>query len=370
MATNPSVEDIVIRYMTRYERLDQAISYAFAGYENARQLNIYIDLFGLFRTIISKSYRTQIKDYNALTSGVIGICAHYRNYFNRIGVSTKIFIISSFNIPSVVRAFLPEYNKSMIEKLGNKVILDMVTFNLDILELLCPYLPDIHFIKTEYESSVLMYEIMKREGESIPSLIISSDLYPLQLTNKLPNVAYLWPRKSYGTFKSRGVDTDPQYEKEVIDVSPICPPKSHPEYQKSFTYVITRKLGKNASETNRGYVNASNQVLLQALNNFPERDLKTKISINKASKIINEVASIDNQTIYPEDIKDIIESNNLDFKEISNRYKALDVNYQHLWFQDSIEYANLHYDNLQDPDALNMINTKFFKNNPLDLYRL
>lgn len=358
---NPTVEEIMIRYLIKYERLDQAIQYAFSAYDNARNINIYVDLFGLYRTIWSRSYRTTINDYMAFTSGAVNICGHYRDYFRRIGVASKIFLISSLNRPDSIISELPDYHSSMKDKLGNTVIGEMMHFNMDLLDLLCPYLPDIHFLHTNFESSVLINDLILREGEQIPSLIITTDLYPLQLTYLHPNVAYIWPRKMFDKT---------QYG--WIDISPICPPISHPEYRKSFSYVITRKEGKTTSEEDRGYVSPSNQVLLQALNRFTERDLKTITNVKVASKIINESCLTPDQQLYIPDIKDkMIELGYGDKIElVEKRFKALDVRYQYMLFQESTEPSLIHYENFEDPEALNVINMTHFKDNPLDLYRL
>ena len=55
---------------------------------------------------------------------------------------------------------------------------------------------------------------------------------------------------------------------------------------------------------------------------------------------------------------------------IESRYKAIDAIYQSMFFKESTEYLTLSYDNLVDPEAINVINTEFFSKNPLDLSRL
>ena len=138
----PSISGIIHKYFVRYDRLMGAIPYAYSDL-NIKQLNIYIDLFGLYKTIYSRSYRTTINDYVEFTSGIVNLCSHYRAFFKRNGVYTKIFLISSFNTPSNIKSILPEYNKTMEDKRQNKVIGEMMDFNLNLLEILCPYLPDI-----------------------------------------------------------------------------------------------------------------------------------------------------------------------------------------------------------------------------------
>ena len=253
----------------------------------------------------------------------------------------------------------------MDEKRSNKVISDMMDFNLQLLGIISPYLPDIFFLKTEFESSVLMYEIMNREGD-IPSLILTTDLYPLQLCTMKDNVALLWPRWS----RSENGVTE--------DISAICPPRGHFEHEKSFAYIIQRTNGKTTSDTIRGAVIPSNFMLLEAMNQFKDRDLKVLLNVKVASKLINETPGGLETKLFPQDIFNRLKVEeaagyHLDqsiFDRIQNRFKALNLDFQHMLFTNSVEYAALHYENLSDPDALNMINSKYFANNPLDLLRL
>lgn len=352
----PTIEDICRRYYIRYSRLKGAIPYAFANNDPREGINIFIDLYGLYHTIYSRTFRTQITDYVSFTSQMVNLCSHYRGFFKYIGVPTKIFLISSFNTPSYIKNFLPEYNKTMDEKRNNKLISEMMNFNFELLDILCPYLPDIFFLQTEFESTVLMYEIMNREVR--PNLIISTDLYPLQLCTVVPNTAFMtpiWIRNENG---------------ETEDISPICPPYSHPEHELSFTYTIRRKSGKTFSEGMRGSVIASNYVLLQALNQCKDRDLPILYNSRTAAKMINEVPGMEGQKVFPQDLQYLFEGNKETFDLILRRFRALDFGFQNVIFKESLEYKTLHYENLSDPDAVNLINSKYFQNNPLDLLRL
>lgn len=357
--SNPTVESIIYRYFIKYNRLSGAIPYAFQD-NNSNVLNIYIDLYGMYRTIYSRSFRTTITDYTSFTSTVVNMCAHYREFFKRIGVWTKIFIISSFNTPISTVEVIPDYNHTMLEKEKNSVISDMMNFNFELLRILSPYLPDIFFLETQFESSALMYELMTRE--SGPNLIISTDLYPLQLCTLFDNTAYIWPMKIF--------NSNNEYE----DISPICPPRSHSEHNISYAYINRRKHGKTTSEQLEGSVTASNYVLLQALNQFKERDLKLLLNSRIATRVINETPGALEYKLRPMDIANSLEkfiATDPNFMvTLNNRYNALNVEYQHILYTNSVECSTLHYENLSDPDALNLINDKYFKNNPLDIFRI
>ena len=62
------VDMILTKYFVKYDRLDKIIPDAFKDY-NATELNLYIDLYGLYKTLYSRTYRTDVSDYTAFTSG-------------------------------------------------------------------------------------------------------------------------------------------------------------------------------------------------------------------------------------------------------------------------------------------------------------
>ena len=71
-----STEQIITRYFIKYNRLREIVREAFYG-SNATEINIYIDLYGLYKTIFSRSYRTDISDNTAIKVTVKNMCAHY-----------------------------------------------------------------------------------------------------------------------------------------------------------------------------------------------------------------------------------------------------------------------------------------------------
>lgn len=362
-------DDIVItpeyvlgRYFIRYDKLNELFHYAYNGME-VNRVNLFIDLYSVYHAVFSRSYRTTVKEYVALTSQIINLCIHYRTYFRHLGIYCKIFIISSYNIPQDSLQLIPEYNSIMVDKLKNKIIEEMVDLNTGLLEILCPYLPDIHFIKTDYESSVVMNHIINIEN-SIPSedkapiqsIILTSDLYPIQLAAQLPNVSYLHPIK---TFKK--------------DDSFIVPQNTLSDAKFQFWRAILRKFQNSFSYDRVGSISPSNFVLLAALNRFPDRCLNLLYNVSVSSKLISQVIGFDSIKITPQSLFDMVpreQFGEIDLDYIDRRYKVLDFTYQSILYNQSIESKTLHYENLEDSNAINLINDKYFKNNPIDIFRL
>lgn len=351
-----SVEQLVTRYFVKYNKLDELIPKVFRN-SKARSINIYVDLYGIYKTVLSRSYRTDISDYTAFVVCVINLCAHYRGYFKSLGVSTKFFIISSFNIPEINSKFAAEYNKTMYDKLRNSSVKEMLDININLLDLLCPYLPDIHFLKTNFESTVLINHLIKIENlmsNNNPNIIISTDIYPMQLCT-LKDTVFLRPMKS-----NKG------------DISMMTYPVNHEMHEESFWSIVYRGREGLSSNVNSISISSSNFMLLQALTRFPERNFNSIVNFTIANKLLYNIIghsrerySVDaiydaNKDLYAKYPKEVL----------SARFKCLDIQYQTMLFDESLEPQVLHYENLNDPDTVNLINSRYFSNNPIDVFKL
>ena len=355
--TRIPVEYIITRYFIKYQKMNELISFAFEG-SKANCINIYIDLYGIYKTLFSRTYRTDISDYTAFTSTIINMCSHYRAYFKGLGVYSKIFLISSYNVPEMNTKFVAGYNKLFVEKLKNRQVGEMVELNSQLLEILCPYLPDIHFLKTNFESTVLMKHIIMKElslGNNNPNIIISTDLYPMQLCTEFENTCFIKPKKLNGE-----------------DLSVITCPKSHPMFENSFWSVVCRERDTLISDVNTVSISSSNYMLLMSLSRFPERNLKSLIHFKAANKIISDIIGsqpikLDINTLYDNSVE---LSAKIPKTILESRYKVLDISYQYLIFENSIEPNLVQYENLDDPTAVQLINSQYFEKNPIDLFRL
>lgn len=347
-----SLEALVMSNCVRYERLSENISYAFAGSE-ATTLNIYVDIYSIIRSLYSKKHITDISRYFDLTSCIINLCAHYREYFRKyLKVSTNIFLVMSYNCCEMNRKIVNGYNKNInISMNSNRAMTEFINYNADLLEILCPYLPDIHFIKTEYEASVVIHHIIETEnlkGNQNPNLIISKDPYALQLVSLRGDTAYLRPRKYHGE-----------------DTSFIVGPLDNPEKVNKFWMTFADfKMWKYDDI----FVHPANISSVMALTAVPEREIKMIFNVKKAKQLIFDTGIVvpTMQTIF--DSNDI--SNKVSFEILNARYRAIDIPIQNAVFSDTVEAKMIKINNLSDPETVKHINNKYFAENPLDLERL
>lgn len=354
------VEILVARHFVRYNRLHRLVNSVFRG-SNATHINIFIDLYPILKNILSRSGRTDFEDTTALTSSVVNMCGFYRDFFRTFyGVYAHIYIIAGYNVPIANQKMVPGYNKVMVEKLQLQSQLELVELNLQLLEILCPYLPEIYFIKTDTETSVMMYHLITHNPiivmEETPNMIITTDLYPLQLVN-LPNTVVLRPRKTYGE-----------------DMSMMTFPKGHELFESSYwnIYGLTRN-GLN-TDIEPITIHPINGNLLNAMTRFPERNMVSCMSVPKTNNLIYSAVqdrgielSIDglfaacgDKITIPKEI-------------LASRYRALDVVFQYSLEDECKKYEpqlQMALRNLWDPDAVQMINDKYFSSNPIDLQTL
>ena len=352
------VDQSIRAYMVKYSRLDQLVPFAYEG-SRSHNINLYIDLYSLYRTLFSRSYRTKTNDHLAMTSALISLCSHYRSYFRRLQVYCKIFIVASYNLPSYNTKVFNGYNRVMSDKLMNKPVSDMVSLNIDLMKIITEYLQGIYFVTTDYESTVMMRYLILSEmekGNYNPNMIITKDAYPLQLIPEFPGTTLLRPRKVNNQ-----------------DISEIVYPVENRMFAPSFWNFCCNSRDKLKLNPCNVTISPVNFVLYSALSRFPERNMPSLLNSIMANNIIYNVVQdtpvkLDIETLYmtcSDSIAMIPE-----FK-LTQRFNALNAaGLQYNLFMQSTEPTELCLNDLKNPEALNMINATYFKDNPLDLYNL
>lgn len=352
--TNITVEQLLVyRNFIKYPDLKKLTLGAFAG-STSEELNIYIDLYSMLLEL----YRRDItfNSPNVITSTIINLCAHMRSYYTiHHNVSTKFFIVYGDTF-GYNKLFMPGYNSANDDKMfKNPFMMEKVHFNLNLLEILCPYLPGIYFISRPYESMTIIADIMHKEYDSkqIPSLILSRDPNCIQLT-------------SYGAVlffnnKKNGVIyyADKQY---AIN-----------------SYLLKLHNGTNCDNMFK-IAGLSGDLLniLITLSSLRSRGIPALYPMNKAINIVKaamERGSIlnglntDPRFIYQGLF--VGEECKIDIDSFSMRFKAIDLTTQYMAYQnDPMSKDTSYKKDLIDVEAVQAINNEYFRDNPIDLNRL
>ena len=324
----------------KYERMQYLTNKAFKGYET-NELNLFIDLYPIFRTLYKADYIESNSNVD-ICAGIVNTAAHYRRFFMKYyNTYATIYMINSLNIHDMNLSLYPEYNRELKHRVDTATsrMSSLVPFNLDLLDLIIPYIPDVHIVHGTYESSVIMYDIIcKNElNKNLnPNLIISRDTYPFQLTGIVNNTMLYRPKKRDGLDLSYCVNSNNLYNALLYENSI--------DYKNYDFKEISPKLFS----------------MMITLNGLKRRNIKAEYNIRTAKKLITN--AIDNQIIL-NDYNHIINWDQIQTKKDSNTlnniYKTLDIISQHYVFINDLE-SNYKFKNLYDPEGVKSINNRSF----------
>lgn len=346
-----SAESIVVANYIRYETLAEITNTAFAG-SNANVLNVYIDLYQLFR----KMYRSDVAIGNrsSVAAAVVNMCIHYRAFYKKYyGVYTRIYLMQTSGPMLMNEKFYPDYNHTNIEKM---MLADMITTfmiqNTAILKELCKYLPDIYYIEGPYETSVMINSTIMDRTDNSPNMIISS--------SSLQYAVPVFAKDQTVVIDHKWVENNIRYR--IVD-----------KYNALIELLAKYKLSDN---TIKKCVNINPQLfgLFMAMTRNEHRDLYSFNNVSNTLNIFNHAINrheIPNAYISPEYTEMISLLAPDRTEELVNRYKAVDLSYQTELYRMSNNYLDRSWDvNLQDPDMVKLLNEKYFRDNPIDIDRI
>ena len=345
-----SISQLINYSCVRYSRLTDLINSEYAN-SNANNINLYIDLYSILKPLYSSNLI--IDDYTEITSCIINMCAHYRYFFrSRYNVETKIYLIWSSNIPYKNKNVYSEYNsKFEYTARTNTKITSLINDNLELLNILCPYIPDIMYVTDLYETGVIAQYISEmQDNYEIPGLFITRDIYNFQLAKGDYSMKVLVPSKQ--TINNEFVDNS-----FIVNNLNAC-------------YLYANKLKVTIDEER--LIQSELLSLLMALSRVPSRNIISLYNLPKAYKSILDL--LDSKIIYYSHLYEtdpVANYLHIYPDSLKARYFICDIKSQLIHYQ--IDPAiNIHQSmiNLYDPDEVKMINNKYFQKYPLDLDRL
>lgn len=346
-----SSEQVIGSYAVKYKTLTQLINTEYVG-STANTINIFIDLTGIIRSVTSQP--VTCKSAYSITASIINLCAHYRNFFKEYyNVHTRIFIITSIMDPaSCINAkFVPTYSRFYTG--NNPKINTLIGEALTMLEVLCPYIEDLAYYKTDYEFGVFVYDILQYELQNphniIPGLILSKDPYNFQMVS---DDAFMV--KILRPMKHNGEDTS---------------------FMINYANAIDAMLSARKTNHVDNCLNPSLLSLIYALSRVPERNIASIHQIPSVIKALNNAVInkliINDRTTDIEYICNVLKSNKwlniTDIRRISDRFNAIDIETQHSTFKYTAVFKYHGMVNLYDDNAVKEIAIQYFKDCPLDL---
>lgn len=349
---------VVYGYYTQYVTLKPLAHNAFA-HTGASKLSIFIDLDDIFIHLDKyiKEIPGDVTDtINALTSCIINMCAHYRNFFiNTFGVETYIFIIGNQNNSYVESLMCGEYKHPV----PGPITAHIKSYTISNLIEYTAYINDVYMVGNSYDFNAMVTSILLNEskfsGDKMPSLVISKDISTLLLGSI--GVTVLRPKKYKGQ-----------------DTSFIVTPGL------SFGAYIEAKTKRSIDQYRYNSIKTLLSVLV-AFSGFPYRGLKSVKNIDTMVNVLNKCVEDTNNritnSIYLSD-NDIIEiarvagvKDNM-VNSLLERYHSINpvlISSAMKMNGDFSKAYNMMV-NMYDPNKMKRANETIFAKYPLDLNAL
>lgn len=294
-----------------------------------------------------------ISDPMGLLATMINLPLHYRNFFNRSGVKSNIFLIYSTNDSVINYRFLGSYDlKHRILKENNPAVKNIIEHNVELMATICPYLPGIYLKRGTVEPTVIachLIDTFVRKGIDIPTLFITSTDYAFQLPAVLKNVLLVYKR----------MEKDKENESNE-DKSFIV------DHANALSFYILKS--KNVDIMDRGfrlpnYPWVSPFLVLAGL---PCRSIKSICTFRQALDVLNHIQDnygvMTPEVLYNAYQDKVAKASLYPREELYQRYYAVDLEYQLKMYREipeSLEYSFLN--DLNDTQALYDIINLYFK---------
>lgn len=350
------VEQLIAGSFVKYTKLSQLIGYSYAG-STCTNLNIFIDLNSVLKPMYSVdrwSYKSSSGYEIAAT--VINMCAHYREFFRAIGVSTNIYIIYGLNCPEANNTYVSGYNTKFINSYIKKPdTTALIEKNLAILNLLCQYLPNIYFFdigNCEVASMIdhLIVTTQARE-KGFENLVISKDVLALELIPE-DDVRIIRPIKT-----KNGDESVVVFNRNLWN---------------AFAVYYRKVKNPETLVSNNFFQN------VLAMTAVPERSVYSVISFPKAIHIMDTASKngfLDPNKMYTQStVNTVLAAMDIPCNpaELEMRFRAISVRFQSMYVlpMEHPEFKRLRLVNLDDPNSVKEIVSKYFTNIPIDLDRL
>ena len=358
----PNAADIIYGSYIRYDRLYEMTKFAFYGKNDSNDVNIFIDVYSIVRSIYKRGSNIKVNDSCAIASCIINLAIHLRAYFDtRHHVNSKIYIIYGGARPKQAFVNYYQYNaKNILMEDSNYYMQQLILDNMNVVNILCPYLYDIFcIIDTENEFSVITSYLIDNQNDynRHPNIIYSKDQLAYQLVAFKPYNFLYRPKK-----------------KATNDVSWVV--------TKSTLYNAYRYGELEISKQFDTILDTRMFSIYQAISGVRTRNMNALKNANSAIKLLEDAVAKNifsngynaNSILFlqPNPIEKLFEGSDISPYEVIDRFASIDLQYQTALYANSPKCKELGLSiiNLYNPQEVRNINDKYFQKYPLDLNRV
>lgn len=192
---NEFLTNVIYGSYIKYDRLKYLIDTKFSG-SSATEIDMYIDIKNIMHWVYVQTHKKQSSHIDSETSTyvsskIVNLCAHYRNFFKTAyGVHTRFILICGAQQP-LNKKWCDEYYTSI-----SPTEVQLYADTLSILEMLVPYLPDIElYTSWEFEFGAVALSISNKLQSPNPSFILTTDSMAMQVVTEKENMYMLYPIK-------------------------------------------------------------------------------------------------------------------------------------------------------------------------------
>ena len=356
---NIPLDSLLYSNFIRYDRMKELTLTQYAN-SSAEELNIYIDMYSLIRPLYK---RTILGDNTIFTSFVLNLAAHMRAYYmTRHSVTTNIYIVFTNNMSILTQevSMVPEWNITDQGKLIPDINRDnLINWNVELLKLLVPCFPRIYFITGTVEPAVMIQNLINRNNNGCPNLILTKDKMSWQIPAYDSNSCVFRPRKAQNedtSFCVNHLNVFDEWRHSVNKTSPppeiILPPEMLSLY---IAYTSFKQRGLSAyyspSEAIRRIWNLVNNKKISLGYNSPEAISKVLNKEQKVKEYTQDFERFSNNLYYRYNMVDLV--------RLTNIYSTMPEANDNSWFFSRI-----------DDVTIKEINDKYFIKNPINIIAL
>lgn len=357
----PSIADILYGSYIRYDRMFEMTKFAFYGKTDSDSINIFIDLYSIYKSLYTRGTNITINDSYAIASCSINLAIHLRAYFEtRHGVSSKIYLVYGGARPShIMYEEFPGYNsKNILMEDSNSYIKQLIADNLDVIRIITPYLYDIFsVVDFENEFSVIVSSIINKSDHA-PNIVYTKDPLAYQLVAFKPRTFIYRPKKQGNADTSWVVTKSTLYNAYRYGELGLTKQFETTLHHQMFS--IYQAIAGVKSRSIPSIKNGNTTVTL----------LEKAIRENMFPNGYN--ASFTMLDIYNSPLCKLINDKNTSPIEIVQRFRSIDLTYQTGIYEASANCikASEGLINLYNPQEVRNINDRYFTVYPLDLNRV
>ena len=348
-----NINSVLGSYYIRYDSMLRLNNAILQGYQN-NEIDVYVDLKNMLKKLYSVEVYSNQKF--SICAAIINLAAHIRGYYRtRHSLWARIYLVygedSAFNHTQYYQYFSDEdLRENSLNKNTNE---EFINSQLELVKILCAYINEVYYVRKKSDFSMFTYDNIIENGKDRINVIISKSKYTYQIPVFANNTVLFRPVK---TVSDNG----------LLDTSFLV--------TKNTALVLANNKSKNQDIV---HINPELIGLFWALNGLSEKHVHSLVNITRAVKMILDACK-SGKILNAYNSDPVYVFNNLlnlytiiDANTFSYRFYAIDLITQYRIYKNSVESKDYSWKiDLQDPETVKQISSKYFVDNPLDLLNL